>query len=326
MPPGSSVGAATMASIDRLVEGAQEVALPVVAQPERQDARSSPGARVGARADARRGAPGRPARSGRRISSGSSPRPPGRQMPSARTDGRLERVRIAPDRRPSARARRAPSAATSATRREDLLDRTPGIARSCPPGSGRGSRGPELEARSRRRSCRRRRAAPRAAPGRRPAPATTRSPSAVTTSAPTRLSQVKPCDADEPADPAAERQPADPGVDERAAATARPCAGGRVDVLPLRAARGPGDAVARGRRRRSHRRAGRPRARRRPSPWPATLWPPPRTAIGRPRSPAATTAATTSSVDADPDDGRRSSLDHPVERRPGLVVARVGRQ
>ena len=59
--------------------------------------------------------------------------------------------------------------------------------------------------------------------------------------------------------------------------------------------------------------------------WPATVWPPPRTAIGsRARRPALT-AATTSSVDRALDDRRRSPIDRPVERLSGSVVAIVFR-
>ena len=122
-------------------------------------------------------------------------------------------------------------------------------------------------------------------------PATTRSPAAVTTSARTRLSQVK------PASPTASRSR------RRASGRRRPCRrtcrrrprGGAPRPRRRRPPRAPrprrGRSSSPGRPRRRAGRAGRPPGRRRPCAWPATLWPPPRTAIGSPRSPAATTAA-----------------------------------
>ena len=136
----------------------------------------------------------------------------------------------------------------------------------------------------------------------------------------------EPATPDQPADPAAERQAADTGVDERPAdhrEVVPPRRG--VDVLPQRAAVDAHDPASRVDRDRAHPRRSTTRA---PSAiaWPATLCPPPRTAIGRPRSPAATTAATTSSSSADTDDDGRSPLDRGVERRPRRVVVGVVRR
>ena len=126
------------------------------------------------------------------------------------------------------------------------------------------------------------------------------------------------------ADAAGQRQPADAGVPERARRSWRGrAASSPVDVLPQRAALDD----------RSPRRGGStvtPRIRRRsmtmaPSAiaCPATLWPPPRTAIGRPATAAARTAATTSSRVLDSDDHRRPAFDRRVEGLSRVIVVGV---
>ena len=165
--------------------------------------------------------------------------------------------------------------------------------------------------RSRRRSCRRRRGAPRAAPGRRPRPRHDDRSIGGDDLGPDEVVAGQAAGAHEVADPAGQRQPADPGVAERAAGRRQAMRRGRgVDVLPQRAALGARDAAARDRPPRGASRAGRRRARRRRRRGPRRS--------GRRRGPrsagpaarAARTAATTSVRRAALDDaaGRRSII------------------
>ena len=100
---------------------------------------------------------------------------------------------------------------------------------------------PELEATSRRRSCRRRRGSPRTGRRSRCSLATRNRPSPVTTSAESRLSQRQAEPAREVADAAAEGEPADAGGRDDAAGRGQAERVRRgVEVAPGRAALGPG--------------------------------------------------------------------------------------
>ena len=164
--PAAPPSSPTIAADDRLVERPQEVALPVVAQAERQAAAHRPGGRDTPSAPTVSEIAGRacPKRSQDVGSDVDVARP---ADADADRQGTGERPRRAGRSAPSARARRAPSRPSTRELAEDLLDRADrvvDVAREDRPGSsGLGTRTP-----SRRRSCRRRRAAPRAAPDRRP--------------------------------------------------------------------------------------------------------------------------------------------------------------